>query len=105
MSARTAAITTVGSPSSSSPSRPAPTTLPAEAVTDPGSPQPRPNAKGVRVAVDAMGGDHGISEVVPGALDYARQHPADQLILVGDDSAVRAVGGAPLPDNVSIVQA
>ena len=40
---------------------------------------------GVRVAVDAMGGDHGPSEVIPGALDFARSHPADEVILVGDD--------------------
>ena len=51
-----------------------------------------------------MGGDHGPSEVVPGALDFARAHPADEVILVGDDGAVRAVAGA-LPPNVRIVHA
>jgi phosphate acyltransferase len=40
---------------------------------------------GVRVAVDAMGGDHGPAEVVPGSLAYARAHPADTIILVGDE--------------------
>jgi glycerol-3-phosphate acyltransferase PlsX len=59
---------------------------------------------GVRVAIDAMGGDHGPSEVVPGALDFARTHPADRLILVGDEAVIR--GLAPdLPANVSIVAA
>jgi glycerol-3-phosphate acyltransferase PlsX len=59
---------------------------------------------GVRVAVDAMGGDHGPSEVVPGALDFARSHPADQVILVGDEPTVRAIAGE-LPANVRIVHA
>ena len=59
---------------------------------------------GVRVAVDAMGGDHGPSEVIPGALDFARSHPADEVILVGDDATVRAIAGA-LPANVRVVHA
>jgi glycerol-3-phosphate acyltransferase PlsX len=59
---------------------------------------------GVRVAVDAMGGDHGPAEVVPGAVDYALAHPLDRLILVGDEATIR--GLAPtLPANVSIVAA
>ncbi len=61
-------------------------------------------AGGVRVAVDAMGGDHGPSEVVPGAMLYARSHPDDRLILVGDEAVVAALAG-PLPANVSIVHA
>ncbi len=56
---------------------------------------------GVRIAVDAMGGDHGPSEVVPGALDYAGAHPADLVILVGREEAIRAVAPA-LPANVAI---
>ncbi len=59
---------------------------------------------GVRVAVDAMGGDHGPSEVVPGALDFARSHPDDALILVGDEPTILAIAGS-LPANVSIVHA
>jgi len=59
---------------------------------------------GVCVAVDAMGGDHGPAEIVPGAVDYALAHPHDQLILVGDEATIR--GLAPtLPANVSIVGA
>jgi glycerol-3-phosphate acyltransferase PlsX len=62
------------------------------------------DGRGVTVAVDAMGGDHGASEVVPGALDYARDNPRDRLILVGDESTIRRL--APeLPANVSIVHA
>jgi phosphate acyltransferase len=58
----------------------------------------------VRVAFDAMGGDHGPTEVVPGVIDYARAHPDVELILVGDTDTVRAIAGT-LPDNVRIVHA
>jgi phosphate acyltransferase len=63
-----------------------------------------PGVDGVRIAVDAMGGDHGASEVVPGAVAYARSHPADAVILVGDEGII-----APLlrqaPPNIRIVHA
>ncbi len=59
---------------------------------------------GVRVAVDAMGGDHGAAEVVPGAIEYAEASPADSVILVGDEATIRATAG-PLPGNVRIVHA
>jgi glycerol-3-phosphate acyltransferase PlsX len=73
-------------------------------VTQP-APQPaHSGAVGVRVAVDAMGGDLGPSEVVPGAIDHARAHPEDQVILVGDAATVRAIAGR-MPPNVSIVRA
>jgi len=70
-------------------------------------PRPAPTEAvpgGVRVAIDAMGGDHGPSEVVPGSLDYARAHPDDRLILVGDTPVIERLAG-PLPANVSIVHA
>ena len=60
--------------------------------------------RGVRVAVDAMGGDHGPSEVIPGALDFARSNPNDQVILVGDQATVLGIAGE-LPANVRIVHA
>ena len=59
---------------------------------------------GVRVAVDAMGGDHGPVEVVPGALAHAADHPEDQVLLVGDEGTLRRIAG-DLPRNVSIVHA
>jgi len=59
---------------------------------------------GIRIAVDAMGGDHGPLEVVPGALDYARRHPADQIVLVGRPDAIQAYAPT-LPVNVSILPA
>jgi glycerol-3-phosphate acyltransferase PlsX len=63
-----------------------------------------PGSGGVRIAVDAMGGDHGPREIVPGALDHARAHPEDRVLLVGLEAAIRAAGG-PLPANVSVVPA
>ncbi len=61
-------------------------------------------APGVRVAVDAMGGDHGPSEVVPGSLAYARANPRDTVILVGDESIIRGIAGE-LPANTRVVHA
>ena len=63
-----------------------------------------PDPVGVRVAVDAMGGDHGPVEVVPGALAHAADHPEDQVLLVGDEGTLRRIAG-DLPRNVSIVHA
>jgi glycerol-3-phosphate acyltransferase PlsX len=57
----------------------------------------------VRIAVDAMGGDHGPREVVPGALDYARAHPGDEVLLVGRPGDLAAF--APWPPNVRVVPA
>jgi glycerol-3-phosphate acyltransferase PlsX len=61
----------------------------------------------VRVAVDAMGGDHAPVEVVAGALMAARELPGDEIVLVGDETRVRAVVAAEggLPANVRIVVA
>ncbi len=59
---------------------------------------------GVRLAVDAMGGDHGPAEVVPGALAHAAAHPEDRVLLVGDRARITAVA-ADLPSNVEIVAA
>ncbi len=58
----------------------------------------------VRVAVDAMGGDHAPGEVVTGALRYAREHPSDQVLLVGDEARV-AKAARTLPPNTTIVHA
>ncbi|HEU0237422.1 MAG TPA: phosphate acyltransferase PlsX, partial [Candidatus Limnocylindrales bacterium] len=55
----------------------------------------------VRLAVDAMGGDHGPPEVVAAALTWAVAHPSDRLILVGDEAVVRDLAGA-LPVNVTV---
>lgn len=47
-------------------------------------------AKGsLRIAIDAMGGDHGPSVIVPGAINGARQNKAS-VILVGDIAQIEA---------------
>jgi phosphate acyltransferase len=66
--------------------------------------QSDPGGPGVTIAVDAMGGDHGPTEVVPGAIDHATSHPGDRVILVGDETIVRTIAGE-LPANVEIVHA
>ncbi len=37
----------------------------------------------VTIAIDAMGGDHGVSVTVPAAVAYLRDHPNDTIVLVG----------------------
>jgi phosphate acyltransferase len=60
----------------------------------------------IRIALDAMGGDHAPDEVVQGALDYALAHPDDDIALVGDTDRITAIAGPGLPAaNVSLVQA
>jgi phosphate acyltransferase len=65
---------------------------------------PATDGRGVAIAVDAMGGDHGPSEIVPGAIDYAKANPADRVLLVGDEKTVRGIAGE-LPSNVEVVHA
>jgi glycerol-3-phosphate acyltransferase PlsX len=59
----------------------------------------------VRVAVDAMGGDHAPLEVVTGTLAWARLHPADTVLLVGIPERIAEAAGGPIPPNVEIVAA
>jgi phosphate acyltransferase len=59
----------------------------------------------VRVAVDAMGGDHAPLEVVAGTLAWARKHPGDTVLLVGIPDRIRECAGGPIPANVEIVPA
>ncbi len=59
----------------------------------------------IRVAVDAMGGDHAPQEIVIGTLEWARSHPDTQLLLVGADQEIQPHLDGPLPANVSLVQA
>ncbi|MGQ0613055.1 MAG: phosphate acyltransferase PlsX [Planctomycetaceae bacterium] len=58
----------------------------------------------MRVAVDAMGGDHAPRELVAGALEAARIEPGFSVLLVGDqariEAEIAAAGGAPA--NVSV---
>ena len=59
----------------------------------------------VRVAVDAMGGDHAPDEVVVGAVDWARENADTQVLLVGDEPRLAPFIEGALPSNVSLVQA
>ncbi len=44
----------------------------------------------IRIAIDAMGGDHGPHVTVPAALAFLREHPDAEVILVGRGEAVEA---------------
>lgn len=59
----------------------------------------------MRIAIDAMGGDHAPDAVVSGALEAAKEYPDTELILVGDPERIEAsmnLHGTARPDNVSI---
>jgi glycerol-3-phosphate acyltransferase PlsX len=61
----------------------------------------------MRIAVDAMGGDHAPREIVRGAIDYASTS-ADEVLLVGDVPRLEreiAEYGKGRPANVSLVDA
>ena len=53
-------------------------------------------SKPVRIALDAMGGDHGPSVVVPGAAIALARHPDCEIVLVGDEAMIAPLlGGHP----------
>jgi len=59
----------------------------------------------MRIAIDAMGGDHAPDAVVAGTLMAAREYPDTELILVGDASRIEqliAADGRGKPANVQI---
>jgi glycerol-3-phosphate acyltransferase PlsX len=59
----------------------------------------------MRIAVDAMGGDHAPDEIVRGALLYRTEGGVAEIVLVGRDEILRtALGTAPRP-GVTIVDA
>lgn len=61
----------------------------------------------MRIAVDAMGGDHAPREIVRGAIDYATKS-TDEVILVGDVPRLEREISAyrdGIPDNVRLVDA
>jgi glycerol-3-phosphate acyltransferase PlsX len=58
-----------------------------------------------RIAVDAMGGDHGPREVVRGAVERASTDPDIQVILVGDTARIEEHLDGALPSNVTTVHA
>jgi glycerol-3-phosphate acyltransferase PlsX len=60
----------------------------------------------VRIALDAMGGDHAPSEVVKGALLAAAEFPVE-IILVGQEDVVRRelAAAGPTPRNIEVFDA
>ncbi len=59
----------------------------------------------VRIAVDAMGGDHAPLEIVTGTVAWACAHPTDSILLVGIPDRIMETAGGPIPPNVEIVPA
>ncbi|CAM5780127.1 phosphate acyltransferase PlsX [Castellaniella caeni] len=43
----------------------------------------------ITVAIDCMGGDHGLPVTVPAAMAFAQAHPDTRCLLVGDESQIR----------------
>jgi phosphate acyltransferase len=58
----------------------------------------------VRIALDAMGGDHAPHEIVKGAVLAAKEYPVE-VILVGQEERVRQELGDSVPGNISVVDA
>ena len=42
----------------------------------------------VRIAIDAMGGDHGLPVTIPAALSFLRSHPDAEVLLTGQPEAI-----------------
>jgi glycerol-3-phosphate acyltransferase PlsX len=61
----------------------------------------------MRIAIDAMGGDHAPEVVVEGALASARQLPDVHHLLVGDQSRIDPLlrAGGSVPSNLQVVHA
>ena len=61
----------------------------------------------VRLAIDCMGGDHGLVVTVPAALAFARRQPDVRLVLVGRNEEIeRHLGGAAdLRSRIEVVHA
>lgn len=60
----------------------------------------------MRIAIDAMGGDHAPAEIVRGTLDAATAHPEAEFVLVGQPQALeRELSRAATPTNVRQVAA
>lgn len=60
----------------------------------------------MRIAVDAMGGDFAPREIVRGAVEASREWPDLEIVLVGDERAVRAelsAAGAGEVPSISVV--
>src|SRR5258708_35129318 len=59
----------------------------------------------MRIAVDAMGGDHATDEIVRGALLYRAEGGVAELVLVGREESVRASLGEAPRAGITVVDA
>ena len=59
----------------------------------------------MRIAVDAMGGDHAPDEIVRGALLYRAEGGVADIVLVGREEAVRAALGTTPRPGITVVDA
>jgi len=59
----------------------------------------------VRIAIDCMGGDHGIPVTVPAALAFLQHQPDASLFLVGRESEVKAALPAGASSSIEVVHA
>jgi len=61
----------------------------------------------ITLAVDAMGGDAGLSVTVPGAVSFLRRQADARLLMVGEEAAiVRALSSADAPmDRIDVIPA
>src|SRR5690349_8970105 len=57
----------------------------------------------MRIAIDAMGGDHAPNAVIEGALAAAAEWRDTSIILVGDQARIESeLGGRSLPANLTV---
>ncbi|QQE76077.1 phosphate acyltransferase PlsX [Brevibacillus composti] len=56
----------------------------------------------MRIALDAMGGDHAPRSAVLGAVEAVKEYPSVTIVLVGDEEAIRRELPGELPPNLEI---
>lgn len=59
----------------------------------------------MRIAIDAMGGDHAPGLIVQGALEAAREWPDTELLLVGDTALIEPLLNGQKPANITLCHA
>ncbi|HUN90816.1 MAG TPA: phosphate acyltransferase PlsX [Burkholderiaceae bacterium] len=59
----------------------------------------------IRLAIDCMGGDHGVGVTVPAALRFAKEQDDARLLLVGRRADIEPLLGAPADPRIEVVHA
>jgi phosphate acyltransferase len=59
----------------------------------------------LRIALDAMGGDHAPDEIVNGALQAIGEYPGVEIILVGREEVLREKLGSSIPSRIELADA